>query len=87
MLAGGHPPEHFEEAIGNAGSILGFNIRPAQQGQTSIQYTVDVYADAPGANHEQTVFSTIITFAHVDEGGNKQALPRKGPLRSEQDEL
>jgi len=69
------------------GSILRFNIKPAKQGQTSIQYTVDVYADAPGANYEQTVFSTIITFAHVDDGGNKQALPRKGPLRSEQDEL
>lgn len=68
------------------GSILRFNIRPAKQGKTSIQYTVDVYADAPGANSEQTVFSTIITFAHVDHDGTKQALPKKDRLRSEMEE-
>ena len=68
------------------GSILRFNIRPAKQGKTSIQYTVDVYADAPGADSEQTVFSTIITFAHVDQEGLKQDLPRKDRLRSEMEE-
>lgn len=68
------------------GSILRFNIRPLKQGKTSIQYTVDVYADAPGANSEQTVFSTIITFAHVDRDGSKQPLPRRERLRSEMEE-
>ena len=69
------------------GSILRFNIRPAKQGKTSIQYAVDVYADAPGANSEQTVFSTNITFAHVDQDGAKQVLPKKERLRSEMEEL
>ena len=68
------------------GSILRFNIRPAKQGKTSIQYTVDVYADAPGSVSEQTVFSTTITFAHVDHKGAKQALPEKDRLRSEMEE-
>ena len=65
------------------GSILRFNIRPDKQGTTSIQYTVTVYADPPGANEETIVFSTTITFAHVDKKGDKQPLPQKKLLRSE----
>lgn len=65
------------------GSILRFNIKPLQQGNTSIQYQVVVYADAPGANKEECVFSMIITFAHVNQKGSKQPLPRKKTLHSE----
>lgn len=68
------------------GSILRFNIKPVKQGNTSIRYEVNVYADAPGASEEEDVFSTIITFAHVDETGKKKPLPRLKTLRSEKEE-
>ncbi len=75
----------FRKPVQN-GSILRFNIKPIKQGETSIQYGVDVYADAPGASEEVAVFSTIITFAHVDTEGNKKPLPAKDTLRSEREE-
>lgn len=75
----------FRKPVQN-GSILRFNIKPIKQGESSIQYGVDVYADAPGASKETAVFSTNITFAHVDESGDKQPLPQKGQLRSEKEE-
>jgi acyl-CoA hydrolase len=75
----------FRKPVQN-GSILRFNIKPFKQGNSSIKYSVDVYADAPGASHETDVFSTVITFAHVDESGQKQPLPQKTQLRSEKEE-
>jgi acyl-CoA hydrolase len=71
----------FRQRVDN-GSILRFSILPAQQGHTSITYTVDVWADAPGAMVERQVFSTRITFVRLDAAGKKQALPAAGPLRS-----
>jgi acyl-CoA hydrolase len=72
----------FHQPVQN-GSILRFNIKPIRQGESSIQYNVDVYADAPGASEEVNVFSTTITFAHVDTDGNKKPLPVGERLRSE----
>ena len=72
----------FRKPVQN-GSILRFDIRPKQQGDSSIQYTVDVYADAPGATEETAVFATTITFAHVDRDGKKLQLPKQAKLRSE----
>ena len=72
----------FRKPVHN-GSILRFDIRPLKQGESSIQYGVDVFADAPGATEEIEVFSTVITFAHVDQNGNKCSLPVKEKLRSE----
>ena len=65
------------------GSILRFNILPVKQGKTSIQYEVVVFADAPGAAMEKEVFSTTITFVHVDGRGQKQLLPKKKALKSD----
>jgi acyl-CoA hydrolase len=72
----------FRKPVAN-GSILRFHIRPNRRGRTSVQYAVDVFADAPGSSDENEVFSTTITFAHVDTHGNKLPLPEKGKLRSE----
>ena len=69
-----------------SGSILRFSILPLQRGRTSVSYTVEVFADAPGATEETAVFSTAITFVHVDPAGRKRPLPEDGPLRSEQPE-
>lgn len=74
----------FRRPVAN-GSILRFHILPIKRGETSIQYSVDVFADAPGCTDETDVFLTTITFAHVDIDGNKQPLPKKNRLRSEKD--
>jgi acyl-CoA hydrolase len=68
------------------GSILRFNILLRQQGTTSLTYSVDVYSDAPGAESEQHIFSTTITFVAVDEKGQKTSLPASGPRHSHLEE-
>ncbi len=75
----------FRRPVAN-GSILRFNIKPIKRGDSSVQYTVDVFADAPGSTEETEVFSTTITFAHVDTDGKTYPLPKKETLRSEEDE-
>lgn len=64
------------------GSILRFEILPRQQGTTSMTYSVDVHSDAPGADAEEHIFSTAITFVSVDDAGDKTPLPAEGPRRS-----
>jgi acyl-CoA hydrolase len=71
----------FRHRVDN-GSILRFSILPQRQGRTSITYSVDVYADAPGARAEEGVFSTRITFVRLDENGKKTPLPEQPVLRS-----
>jgi len=65
----------FKERVLN-GSILRFNIEPLRLGTTSVQYAVEVFADAPGGTLETRVFSTRVTFVGVDEQGSKKPLPR-----------
>lgn len=72
----------FRHRVSN-GSILRFAIEHAGQGNSSVSYSVDVFADAPGATEEQHVFSTRITFVRVDEQGGKLPLPRPSLLRSQ----
>ena len=76
----------FEKAVLN-GSILRFHILPARQGESSVQYAVDVYADAPGAETEVLVFSTKVTFVSVGCEGGKVPLPQKGKLRSQLEDV
>lgn len=73
----------FKERVLN-GSILRFNILPYKQGKTSVTYSVEVFADEPGAVTEKSVFSTKITFVRVDDNGSKCALPDKRSLRSQE---
>jgi acyl-CoA hydrolase len=73
---------NFKERI-ESGSILRFCILPVQLGTSSISYSVDVYADAPGAKEEKLVFSTNITFVRIDAEGQKTPLPPVPMLRSE----
>ncbi len=71
----------FRKRVEN-GSILRFSILPLHVGTTSVRYSVDIYADAPGASKEDHVFSTTITFVNLDIEGVKRALPRPLRLRS-----
>ncbi|MBN1501335.1 MAG: acyl-CoA thioesterase [Spirochaetes bacterium] len=67
-----------------SGSILRFNIMPESTGNTSVVYSVNVFADAPGAEDEKLVFTNKVTFVNVDKSGKTVPLPEKlRPLRSE----
>ncbi len=71
----------FREPVDN-GSILRFAILPRRQGRTSVNYSVEVWADAPGSSHEHRVFSTCITFVRVNAEGRKVDLPPGPPRHS-----
>jgi len=60
----------------SSGSILRFHIDRARQGTTSVTYAVEVFSDEPGADEEQSIFTTNVTFVRVDEDGKKCALSR-----------
>jgi acyl-CoA hydrolase len=66
----------FREPVQN-GSILRFDVQRERQGTTSVTYSVNVHADAPGAAHEKHVFATQVTFVCIGPDGIKQPLPRR----------
>ena len=76
----------FEKAVPN-GSILRFHILPCKQGNSSITYSVDVFADTPGSSKEFLVFATKVTFVSISEEGVKIPLPKKEKLRSQEEEF
>lgn len=65
----------FKHRVEN-GSILRFHMQQADQGKTSVTYQVVVFADAPGADREQEVFSTAVTFVRLDAAGRPTELRR-----------
>ncbi len=71
----------FSKQVRN-GSILRFSILPWKQGNSSVTYTVEVYADRPGGLEEEQVFSTHVTFVRIGEDGGKASLPERETYRS-----
>ena len=72
----------FRHRVAN-GSILRFSILPERRGRTSVTYSVDIHADAPGATAEERVFSTRVTFVRLDENGQKCPIPDVAVLPSQ----
>lgn len=64
----------FKHRVEN-GSILQFHIERTRQGKSSVSYKVEVSADEPGARQEKEVFSTQVTFVHLNEAGRPCPLP------------
>ncbi|QNN24171.1 acyl-CoA thioesterase [Planctomycetales bacterium ZRK34] len=58
------------------GAILRFEVAPARAGKTSVRYHVDVFAEHADADPNDPVFTTTMTFVHIDDAGHKQALPQ-----------
>lgn len=56
------------------GSILKLFAEKAKVGNTSVQYTVNVFDESIGPGSEREVFSTTVTFVCVDDAGNKTAI-------------
>lgn len=63
----------FRHPVPN-GSILRFHVEQQRVGTTSALYSVDVYADNPGSDAEELIFSNRVTFVSVDPDGNKTPL-------------
>jgi acyl-CoA hydrolase len=57
------------------GAILRFDVQRSHQGNTSVRYTVSVYADNIDTGAEELVFSTQVTFVCLDALGSKRVLP------------
>lgn len=53
------------------GTVLRFKSRRAKEGETSVQYTVKVYADDLASGTEEAVFSTHVSFVCLDAAGCK----------------
>ena len=58
------------------GSILKFIIEKTKEGITSVQYFVRVFYGNDEIGKKNPVFSTHITFVHIDENGSKKPLPK-----------
>ena len=57
------------------GVILRFEVDRVHVGMTSVQYAVRVSSAEAGDTGADPVFSTRVTFVHVDEDGAKSPLP------------
>ncbi len=67
----------FRKGVHN-GTILRFHIERTYQGNTSVQYQVQVYAENNGSRRDELVFNTHMSFVNVDTDGQKQPLPGTG---------
>jgi len=64
----------FKHPVDN-GSILRFHIKNVKKGRTSATYNVTVYAEAPEECEEKEVFSTSVSFVHLNKKGRPCVLP------------
>lgn len=63
----------FRKSI-KEGSILRIIAEKVKTGNTSVQYTVNVFNETSKAGDEERVFSTNVTFVCLDDAGNKQSI-------------
>lgn len=60
----------FKKRVCN-GAILRFEIQINKQGQSSVTYSVHVFASDQSSRNEEVVFTTHITFVSINEKGEK----------------
>lgn len=58
------------------GSILEFDLEKVKEGNTSVQFQVDVYSNLR-SDEKILIFETKITMVNLDENDNKKPLPGK----------
>ena len=63
----------FNKGVNN-GAILRFDINKSLEGNTSVQYLVNVYCQTNCNSKSEIIFSTHITFVNLDENGLKKSL-------------
>ena len=67
----------------DCGAILRFSVLPIKKGNSSVTYSVEVFADGPVVTEEKLIFSTSVTFVNVDTAGRKMSLPEIAEYRSQ----
>ena len=60
----------FKKSV-REGALLRFEANRTGEGETSVQYTVDVYRHDMKNGAEEPIFSTNTTFVCIDEQGQK----------------
>ena len=58
------------------GSILKFIGKKKKEGNTSVQYAVNVVRRSFEGREEDLIFSTHVTFVRIDEKGSKLPIPK-----------
>ena len=67
---------HFKSNV-KEGSILEFDINKSKEGNTSVQYEVEVIGKSAGYESTRLIFTTKITFVRIDNYDQKIPLPGK----------
>ena len=60
----------FKKSV-REGALLRFEAKRSMEGNTSVQYTVDVYRHDMKSGAEELIFSTKTTFVCIDNEGEK----------------
>jgi acyl-CoA hydrolase len=60
------------------GAILRFGVAKGKVGNTSVQYSVEVFSESLGDRGGEAIFSTTITYVCLDEKGKKTAIREAG---------
>jgi len=66
----------FRKSI-KGGTILRFLAEKVRIGNTSVQYTVNVFNEASKSGDEERVFSTNVTFVCLDDEGYKKSILKR----------
>lgn len=66
----------FKKGV-SEGAILKFDIKKSSEGNTSVQYLVNIYCQNNCNTNLELIFSTHITFVNIDENGIKRSLTTK----------
>jgi acyl-CoA hydrolase len=63
------------------GALLRLEVNRAREGNTSVQYTVEVYSHDIRSGNDKPIFTTNTTFVCLDNQGNKCSL--SGSVKNE----
>jgi acyl-CoA hydrolase len=63
----------FKKSV-RQGALLRFEARRSREGNTSVQYTIDVYLHDIKSGDDEPIFSTNTTFVCIDSQGKKCGL-------------
>lgn len=65
----------FKKSV-REGTILKFVVLKEKEGNTSVRYRVNVCRGDSRRCEEELIFTTLMTFVHIDEEGRKRSLPK-----------
>ena len=66
----------FKESV-REGTILRFQVDKVRQGNTSVQYEVNVFRGQGARTGARPMFSTHVTMVNIDAKGRKKPLPKR----------